>query len=85
MVSQISEAFANSDPVAVSNVINAVSSHSIPSIAQCLFLRGPESRRLSEHSQDVRSVSRGLLGVDGDDNSLCSDPTALRKIGDVHV
>jgi hypothetical protein len=75
-------AFANSDPVAVSSVINAVSAAlnvvncTVPT--PCASLNRDVCVKTPKTCGECLS---GYLGVDGDANKMCSDPTALRKIG----
>jgi hypothetical protein len=82
MDSQLEEAFASSDPVAVSNVINAVSSSlntidcTVPTA--CATLNREKCR---DTPKTCGSCLEGYLGSDGDSNNMCSDPTVLRKVG----
>jgi hypothetical protein len=80
--SALETAFANSDPVAVSSVINAVSAAlnvvncTVPT--PCASLNRDVCVKTPKTCGECLS---GYLGVDGDANKMCSDPTALRKIG----
>ena len=81
--SALESAFASSDPVAVSSVINAVSASlntvncTVPTACATL------NREACVNTPKTCGVCLpGFLGVDGDANSQCSDPNALKRTGD---
>jgi hypothetical protein len=80
--SALEDAFAESDPVAVSTVVNAVSS--ALNVVNCTVPTACASLNRADCLDTPKTCGEclsGYLGVDGDANTLCSDPTVLRKVG----
>jgi hypothetical protein len=80
--SALEDAFADSDPVAVSTVVNAVSS--ALNVVDCTVPTSCASLNRADCLDTPKTCGAclsGYLGVDGDANTQCSDPTILRKVG----
>merc|ERR1711871_712422 len=81
--SALESAFANSDRVAVSSVINAVSS--ALNVVNCTVPQPCASLNREPCLKVAKTCGvclAGYLGVDGNANTLCSNPNVLKKVGD---
>ena len=83
MESQLADSFANSDPVAVSQVVNAVSA--ALNVINCTVPVGCDTLNREKCfgvPQTCGTCKTGFIGIDGDANFKCSDPNEIFKLGE---
>ena len=83
MEAQLADSFANSDPVAVSQVVNAVSASL--NVIDCTVPVACDTLNRDKcfgEPLTCGSCKSGFIGIDGDANYKCSDPNEIFKLGE---
>ena len=83
MDNQLESAFANNDPVQVSQVINAVTSAlNVVNCTTPVLCSTLNRNKCINTPKTCGECKEGYIGVDGDANYKCSDPNEIFKLGD---